>query len=205
MNLPITKLLPWLLGSLALTLHANPITGQINIQAGSVVLDPNALGAVVSIGGSDDGVVTSVAGVFPTSLDGQLVTYLPFDVAVGAQPITSLWTVADSANGLDYSFNLGAVTSVVQTPTNLFLNGTGVLESSDPSLSGTSGSWSYGINSSNGGPTNGIFSFQSNNSAVGTAADGGNALVLLGLGLLGLIGVSRAVVAQSARRLRRAA
>ena len=193
MKMSLAKLTPMLLGSIALTAQAGyiPFDGQINIQAGSVVLTPNVLGAVTAVGSSTDGKVTSVSGVYPTSLDGQTVMYEPFAVGVGSQPVTDLWTIVDPANGFDYTFSLSSITSVVQTSTNLFLDGTGVLASTDPTLEPTSGLWTYGINSANGEATNGIFSFQSNNSVLSAVPDQGNTFILVGLGLIGLIGITR--------------
>ena len=196
MNISLIKILPLLLGSLALTAQAAQITGQINIQSGSVVLTPNVLGAVTAVGPSTNGIVTSVEGSYPVALLNDVVAFKAFNVAVGAQAITSLWSVTDVlatvGSGFNYTFDLGAITSVVQTATNLFINGSGTLKSNDPGLSATAGLWSYGINSSNSTPTSGVFSFQSNNSGVAAAvADGGNTLVMIGVGLMGLVGYSR--------------
>ncbi|WP_414663215.1 hypothetical protein [Horticoccus sp. 23ND18S-11] len=192
----LTKLVPILLGSLALAAQAVPITGQINIQTGSVVLTPNMLGAVSSVGGSSNGLVTAIEGAYPAALVGDFVTYKPFIVAVGAQSIATFWSVTDTlapiGTGFNYSFDLGAITSVIQTPTNLFVNGAGTLRSNNPALDATPGLWSYGINSADGSPTSGAFSFQSNNVAQNVAVpDGGNSLILFGAGLIGLGGLAR--------------
>lgn len=195
MNMSLIRILPLLLGSIALTAQAVQITGQINIQAGTVVLTPNVLGAVTAVGGSTNGIVTSVEGAYPVALKDDVVTFKPFAVAVGAQAITSLWSVTDLlavvGTGFNYTFDLIAMTSVIQTPTNLFINGTGTLRSNDPNLNATPALWSYGINSSDGTATSGVFSFQSNNSAQSQVPDGGSTLVLIGAGLMGLFGYSR--------------
>jgi len=192
------KLVSLLVGSaaLALTAQAIPITGQINIQTGLVTLTPNQLGAVTVVGPSINGRVTGVEGTYPVALLNDVVTYKAFNVLLGAQAITDFWSVTDlltpAAGGYNYSFDLGSITSIIQTPTNLFLNGTGTLKSTDPLLTATPGMWSYGINSADGSPTNGFFSFQSNNVARGASvADSGSAVILFGLGLLGLGGLSR--------------
>jgi len=191
------KLVPLLVGSiaLALTAQAIPITGQINIQTGLVVLTPNQLGAVTVVGPSTNGRVTGVEGAYPTSLLGDVVSYKAFNVAVGNQGITDFWSVADLlapvVGGFTYSFDLTSITSVLQTPTSLSVNGMGMLKSSDPLLDATMGLWTYGINSADGSPTNGFFSFQSNNVARASVADSGSAVILFGLGLLGLGGLSR--------------
>lgn len=197
MNTSLARVLSLLLGSLALTAQAVPITGQINIQAGSVVLTPNVLGAVTSVGASTDGKVTSVEGAYPLALLNDLAVYKAFNVAVGPQVIANLWTVSDIlpivGSGFTYSFDLSAITTVVQTASNLFINGTGFLNSSDPSLSSTAARWAYGINAADGSATTGVFSFQSNNVANRSVPDGGSAAILLGLGLMGIAGVSRAL------------
>ena len=191
------KLVSLLLGStaLALTAQAIPITGQINIQTGLVTLTPNQLGAVTVVGPSTNGRVTGVEGAYPASLLGDVVSYKSFNVAVGAQPIADFWSVADMLapinGGFTYSFDLSSVTSFAQTPTSLTVNGVGTLKSTDPLLTATTGMWSYGINSADGSPTNGFFSFQSNNVARASVADSGSAVILFGLGLLGLGGLSR--------------
>jgi hypothetical protein len=104
MNTSLLKLSPLLLASMALTAHATPIIGQINITAFDVVLTPNQLGAVTSVGGSTDGLVSSVSGgttSYPTTLENSanLVIYAPFNVVVGAQAVNPLWSVNDLANG----------------------------------------------------------------------------------------------------------
>ena len=66
-----------------------------------------------------------------------------------------------------------------------------IRDRTDPTLAPDSGLWTYGINSANGLPTAGIFSFQSNNEAVASVPDHGGTIILLGLGMLGLIGASR--------------
>lgn len=192
----LTKIVPLLLCGFALTAQAVPITGQINIQTGSVVLTPNMLGAVTNVGGSSNGRVTAVEGTYPATLVGELVTYQPFVVAVGAQAIPNFWSVTDIlapvGAGLNFSFDLGAITSVIQTPTNLFLNGSGTLRSNGANIESSPGMWSYGINSADGSPTNGSFSFQSNNVARNVSVpDGGSALILFGVGLIGLGGLAR--------------
>jgi hypothetical protein len=60
-------------------------------------------------------------------------------------------------------------------------------------LDPTAGLWSYGINSADGSPTSGFFSFQSNNvaRAVGVP-DGGTTVMMFGMGLVGLAGLGRA-------------
>jgi len=197
MKMSFGKLVSLLVGStaLALTAQAIPITGQINIQTGLVVLTPNQLGAVTVVGGSTNGRVTGIEGAYPASLLGDVVTYKAFNVALGAQAITDFWSVSDLlapiSGGYSYSFDLASVSSIIQTPTNLFLNGMGTLKSTDPLLDATTGMWSYGINSADGSPTNGFFSFQSNNVARASVADSGSAVILFGLGLLGLGGLAR--------------
>lgn len=191
MHTSLTKLLPLLLCGIALTAQATPITGQLNIQAGSVVLTPNQLGAVTNVAGSWDGKVTSVEGNYPSTLLGSTVTYKPFTVAAGNQLITSLWSVADASTGFSYSFDLNSIISVFQTSANLFITGEGKLWSSNPDLTAASGLWTYGINSADGTPTNGVFSFQSNNVAAKGVPDGASTAMLLGVGLMGAVGIGR--------------
>jgi hypothetical protein len=180
---------------MALSAHATPIIGQINITAFDVVLTPNQLGAVTSVGGSTDGLVSNVSGgttSYPTTLvsSANLVTYAPFSVTVGLQSINPLWSVNDLANGYNYSFDLVSITSVVQNSQNLDISGTGNLLSTNPLATGpTAGLWTYDITSSSGLPTMGYFSFQSNNDVKVSVPDNGNTLILIGAGMLGLVGL----------------
>ena len=191
MHTSLKKFIPLLLCGIALTAQAIPITGQLNIQAGTVVLNPNHLGAVATVSASTTGLVTAVEGSYPLSLLADTVTYKPFAVTLGTQAIASLWSVTDAASGFSYAFDLNSITSIIQTGTNLFLNGEGTLWSTNPALSAASSLWSYGINSADGTPTNGIFSFQSNNVATGSVPDGANTVILLGIGLMGVVGIGR--------------
>lgn len=147
------------------------------------------------VGASSSGRVTGVEGAYPAALLGDAVSYKAFNVALGAQAIADFWSVSDLlapiGSGFTYSFDLASISSIIQTPSNLFINGLGTLKSTDPLLSPTAGLWSYGINSADGSPTNGFFSFQSNNVARAAVADGGSAVIMFGLGLLGLAGLAR--------------
>jgi len=193
MHTSLSKLIPLLLCGIALTAQATPITGQLNIQAGTVVLNPNHLGAVATVSASTTGLVTAVEGSYPLPLLADTVTYKPFAVTLGNQAITSLWSVTDAASGFSYAFDLNSITSIVQTGTNLFLNGEGTLWSTNPALSASSSLWSYGINSADGTPTNGIFSFQSNNVATSSVPDSASTMILLSVGLMGVVGIRKSL------------
>ncbi len=205
MNISLAKIIPIILGTCALTAQAALITGQINITSGSVVLTPNLLGAVTQVGPSLNGIVSSVEGSYPAALIGDSVAFKIFNVALGAQPITSLWSVTDTVapigTGFTYSFDLASITAILQqaaSPTQggrLNIDGLGTLRSTNPALDPTFGFWTYGINSADGSPTNGVFSFQSNNVALGNpntnVPDGGSSMILLGVSLLGIFALSR--------------
>jgi hypothetical protein len=195
MNIKLTQtLVAALLGSIALTAHAVPITGQINI-AGTVLLNPmgTTLASATSANATT-GTVNIVEGTYPVTLLGDTAIYKAFNFAIGAQPIPALWTVTDVApTGFTYSFDLATISTFTTSggaglPSNLFLAGSGLLSSSDPNLTPTSGMWTYNINSADGSPTGaGTFSFQSNNVGVGTPVpDGGSTVVLLGTSLFAL-------------------
>lgn len=184
MNKLIIQTLAAALGSLALTASAVPITGQINIQ-GDVVLTPNQLGAVVSVGPATNARVTSTEfPSYPGSLVDDPVTYAGFTVSTGVKNITPLWTVTDvgvGGTGFTYSFDLLNISTSTQSGQQLFLAGSGTLRSTNATLDPTPGSWTYNINSGDGSPTSGVFSFQSNNVAMGQQVpDGGSTLMLLG-------------------------
>lgn len=198
MKIPLLKTIPLLLGSFALTAQAVPIAGQINITGSNVTLvPPNSLGAVTAVNATT-GTVSAVEtnASYPLSLVGDTVTYSGFGVNLLPQSLL-LWTVTDvGGTGFSYSFNLSAFTSIIQTPFNLFLVGTGILSSTNPGLDPTPSQFTYGINSANGSGTGNppVFSFQSNNVGVPVAVntpDGGDALILFGAGILSLAGLAR--------------
>lgn len=133
---------------------------------------------------------------YPLSLVGDAVSYSSFAVNLLPQSLL-LWTVTDVVGtGFSYSFSLSSFTSIVQTPFNLFLVGTGTLSSTNPALDPTASLFTYGINSANGTGTGSppVFSFQSNNVGVPVPVntpDGGDALILFGIGILSLAGLAR--------------
>ncbi len=201
MNISFARIFPLLLASVALPVQAALITGQINMQVGSAVLNPNVLGAVTSVGGPTSGTVTAVEGSYPAALTGDAVTFKGFNVVLGAQSITSLWSVTDLlapvGTGFNYTFDLSSITLVFQSSTRLLVDGTGTLRSNNPGLDPTAGLWSFDIVSADGSATNGVFSFQSNNVGINkpgdavATPDGGSSAVLLGVALMAMVGLSR--------------
>lgn len=201
MNLPLARTFAALLvGSIALTARAVPITGQINI-GGKVILNPGgaaqtlttATGAQATTGTVN---LVSPGGSYPVTLLGDTASYSAFNFALGAQSVTPLWTVTDlgvGGTGFTYTFALQNVTTFNQSFNNIFLAGTGILSSSDPTLQASNGSWTYSINSFDGTATDafGNFAFESNQGATGAVPDGGSTALLLGGALIALAVAAR--------------
>jgi hypothetical protein len=196
MKLASIKLLPWLLGSIALTAQAVSITGQIGIQSSSVGMVPNASGVLVTSGsGSANGLVTSVNGDFPETLLYDLATYQPFNLSLGAQAITSLWSVTDvvpgNETGFSYSFDLGSITSIIQADSKLIVSGAGILKSTNPALDATAALWTFGLGMAEGSPSPAFFAFHHSEVAVIAVPDRESSLLLLALALVGFLGLAR--------------
>ena len=185
--------------ALASTAHAAAITGSINMGTsanapGSGVVLGDALGNPIPSGSGTAGatrvlnwvapIVTSTSGSFNSVANGSPVTFTTpwiFNPSTATNP---LWQVGGfTFNLASSSFNFfGGTLSVI---------GTGILTSTAPGLDPTNGVWEF---TTQGKAADGVFSWSSSTDAVaGRVPDGGSTLALLGVGFLGLGGVSRLI------------
>jgi hypothetical protein len=151
-------------------------------MSGTAVLNSMLLGSAtaatsvssVTVGGIPTGSFAGTAG--------SSVTWVGFSWP-SIIPVTPLWTF--TSGGSTYSFDLNSVTVDSQDNNFLNLNGVGTLKkigvgAADP----TTGQWSFTIsNPGGGGHANFAFTFANSQTSV---PEGGSALALLGLGLIGL-------------------
>lgn len=169
--------------------HAIPITGSVDMS-GTATLDSTYLGSAtqvtsfsgVTVGGSPTGAFT---GTF-----GDSVSWNAFGWNPGA-PVPSLWSFSDAGTGYTYTFDLAGVT--IKAQDNYFLNllGAGTLSiTGNGSLyTPTAGVWSFTISNPLGG-SHATYGFTFANSQT-TVPDGGSAVALLGIALVGLEALRR--------------
>jgi len=155
-----------------------PVTGSVVIQGGTTLTPVGApLGTATGVAATT-GSVLAGSGSF-TGTAGSAVTFNAFTFQPVTTPVISLWSFA--AGGLAYNFDLTGMTVHTYNSSFLDISGTGTL--SITGYTPTPGTWTYQINSTDPAGVNGVFSYQSSNSAV---PDGGMTLVLLGAVLSGI-------------------
>ena len=163
--------------------QAAPITGDIQF-AGEVAFDTNSLATATRVVTWFD-VFHNAGFSSVTSATGDIALFVsPGDQATMAQPwifnpstaTAGLW----SAGG--FTFDLLSSTIVTQNASTLVITGSGTVSGNgfDP----TAMDWSFTTQSS-GGQTRTTFSFSANGVAVGVP-DGGSAIALLGIALIGI-------------------
>jgi hypothetical protein len=162
--------------------QATPINGNIQF-AGEVAFDTNSLATATQVVTWFDifhnpgfSSVTSATGTFSGFVSsGDPATMSPWTFNP-SMATPNLWSVGG------FTFNLTSSTIVTQNASTLVITGTGVVSGNgfDP----TAMDWSFTTQSS-GGRTNTSFSFSANGIAVGVP-DGGSAVALLGIVLIGI-------------------
>jgi len=159
----------------ALSAHATPITGILNIAGTANFNTPSLLTAssatfsdVIVLGGND-GTFAGFAVGTPVVMASY--TFDPSTITNG------LWSV----NG--FTFNLLTSTVTDRTATNLSVSGTGII-TGPPGFDPTPGMWAFTSQNAGGRPHD-TFSFSANTEG-GAVPDGGMTLALLGAGLMGL-------------------
>ncbi len=160
--------------------QATAITGDIQF-AGEVQFDTNSLATATTVVTWFD-VFHNAGFSSVTSSTGDFAGIAPGTSAAMAQPwifnpstpTPGLWSVGG------FSYDLLTSTIVTQNASTLFITGTGIVSGNgfDP----TSMTWSFTTQSA-GGNTRTTFSFSANGLAV---PDGGSAVALLGLALVGI-------------------
>jgi hypothetical protein len=162
-------------GGFALSAHAVPITGILNIGGTANFNTPSlatTTGAtfrdVLVLGGNDGTFAGFVVG---TPVVMASYTFIPSTITNG------LWSV----NG--FTFNLLSSTVVSRSAFFLSVSGTGII-TGPAGFDPTPGVWAFTSQNAKGGPHD-TFSFSANTEA-GAVPDSGMSLVLLGAGLMGI-------------------
>jgi hypothetical protein len=163
------------------SIEAVPITGTIDIQGGTTLTPVGSpLGTATGVAATTGSVLAgseAFAGTAGTSLTFSAFTFEP-----ATTPVT-LWSFTIGA--LTYSFDLTSMTVLTYDASFLDISGSGMLSitGTGSTWDATPGSWTYQINSTDPNGVQGIFSYQSSNTAV---PDGGMTVILLGSVLSGL-------------------
>jgi hypothetical protein len=162
--------------------QAAPITGDIQF-AGEVQFDTNSLATATRVVTWFDvfhnagfSSVTSATGSFAGIAPGTQATMGQPWIFNPSTPTPGLWSVGG------FTFDLLSSTILVQNSNTLSIEGSGIVSGNgfDP----TAMDWSFTTQSS-GGRTRTTFSFSGNGVAVGVP-DGGSAVALLGIALVGI-------------------
>jgi len=172
-------------GLFAQQASAQSITGDIDFS-GNVSFNTGDLATATSVtqfrdvGGMAGFLnVSGTSGSFtaiPLSTDAAFTTPYVFSPST---PYNPLWTV--TSGGTTFSFQL--LSSTIQSQSATFLNVTGAGILTGTGFAPTPGMWSFTSTTSAGGRTDNKFGFAANTSAV---PDGGSALALLGISLVGI-------------------
>jgi hypothetical protein len=180
-NLSKTALAILATGLLSCTLfsqqaQARPISGCINL-AGSAQFDTHDLLTATTVTAwINPHVESGSTGDFAMiPVNTPVAMTAPWNFSSGG-PLLGLWSVGG------FTFDLTSSTIVVQTHSALIIDGTGIVSGNgfDP----TAMSWSFTTQSA-GGRTQATFSFSANGCA-GAVPDGGSAVALLGIALIGI-------------------
>jgi hypothetical protein len=149
---------------------AVPITGGISFVGGYTPNNPDLSAATsVTFGPT---FVFGANGAFSSLFLAPVSMYSPLAINPTALPAGPLWSVGG------FALTLSSLIETDVHPDTLTLRGVGMIHSTNPSLSDTSGKWVATFNS-----LGNTFSWSSSSSAV---PDGGLTLVLLGMAVSGL-------------------
>jgi hypothetical protein len=187
------KSLSHLLGALVLaaglvsagTASAVQISGSIALAGGVIAQDSTA--TQVPLGSATQLQITS-SNVFLSSIDfgglnGAVANWVPTFVIDPSTPYASLWTV--TSGPITASFDLTGISIITQNNTFLNIEGSGLLKLTGKTA--TPGSFTFTVTQSGG-----VFGFGSTSTAQPRPVpEGGAAVALLGLGLIGLAGARR--------------
>lgn len=162
--------------------QAIPITGRIDF-GGIANVNTGNPGTATAFTGFSNVSVSNFGAISPTGAYAGLggttgVTMNPFSFNPFVAPAGPLWTFM--SGGVTYSFNLTGLSSVMQSPFGLIVSGYGsaTITGGMTAYEATAGTFTISMQS--GGSPN--FSF----SADSLVPEGGSALALLGMALLGV-------------------
>jgi hypothetical protein len=183
----MNKLLKTALSMVAVSLlyvgqaQAIPITGDLGIS-GAATFNTNSLATATQIS-SWFAFVGTTSGSFVGVPIGSTVTLAMPWIFNPSTPTPGLWSVGG------FSFDLATATIVTQNNNFLSITGTGTLFG--PGFDPTPGVWAFSAQSAGGIPQLN-FTFSADTTGVGVP-DGGSAVALLGIALLG-IGAGRTML-----------
>ncbi len=169
-----------------------PITGTIGFS-GLATFNTNSLATATQVinfqpfsgGPNNSATVTNATGSFATTVTpGSLASFPNIYTFSPSVAVTPLWTVGG------FTFNLTSSTIVLQTSTNLVIQGMGIL-TGPAGFDPTPGVWAFSTQQANG-QNAANFSFSANTAGVGVGVpEGGSTVALLGVALLGVVGLRR--------------
>jgi len=175
------------LGTFAVSLQAYTIDGEIHFLGAFTPLDSSGSATTLgdATGLSFDLAVVGAASGDLSATAGRLasITTFQFDPVLDPVPVEPLWTVT-GWDGKVYSFTLNTIYIDLHSDNQLNLSGTGVLHADG--FEDTLGTWNF----QGGGTT--MFTFRADDVAVDSGGggvpvvDGGSAMMLLGISLLGM-------------------
>jgi len=163
-------------GGFALSAHATPITGMLNISGTANYNAPIATATQVTLfqdvvtGGKNTGSFAGIPAMVPVTMTSPYI-FNP------STPVPALWSVAG------FTFDLTATTFLDQSVHGILIEGTGIIMGNgfDPTV----GVWSFSQQAGRG--TQLTFSATTSTQV----PDGGMTSTLLGLGLAGLVGAGQ--------------
>ena len=168
---------------------ATPINGSVQFF-GSATPSGASPGTPVTINFTNPWSTLNGLGIYAGILAGVSATFTNFDftgdgagAVLSASPVAPLWSF--SSGGIDYSFDLHALTNGHTDAGSMSFTGTGMAHATG--FDDTAASWSL-----QGSGTNFNFTIStSTTAAVGAVPDGGTTIALLGVSLVALLVVRR--------------
>lgn len=168
---------------------AMPINGSVQFF-GSAVPNGASPGTPVTVNFTNPWHTLNGLGIYSAIPAGVTATFSSFDftgdgvgAVLSAAPIAPLWSF--SSGGLDYSFDLHALTNGHSSPGSMSFTGTGIAHATG--FDDTAASWSL-----QGSGTNFSFTIStSTTAAVGAVPEGGTTIGLLGISLVAFLVMRR--------------
>jgi hypothetical protein len=169
--------------------QAVPINGAVHF-VGSALPNGTSPGTPVTVNFTNPWHTINGLGIYSGIPAGVSATFTSFDftgdgvgAALSAPPIAPLWSF--SFGGVDYSFDLHALTNGHTSAGSMSFTGTGIAYATG--FDDTPASWAL-----QGSGTN--FNFQISTSTTAAVPDGGTSMALLGISLVALLMLRRQLI-----------